>query len=209
MTAVLAFGGAALDAELVALGVGQDDPAGAVGAAVVGDQGGADPEQPLDLLVAGPVVGHQVQVDPVLDRLGLGHGDEQQPGLAVRPGQEPLGVARLVGVVGVLLVAGDLAPELDQGIRVGAVEGDVAGTGGHGGSLTVGGAAVRTGRPAAARVALTSAIESWPKWKTLAARTASAPARQASAKWSTWPAPPLAMTGRSTAEVTARTRSRS
>src|SRR5207247_1552067 len=37
-------------------------------------------------------------------------------------------------------------------------------------------ASARTGRPAAARPALTSATESWPKWKTLAARTASAPA---------------------------------
>src|SRR6266540_522477 len=67
----------------------------------------------------------------------------------------------------------------------------------------------RTGRPAAARPCLTSAIDSWPKWKTLAARTASAPAWHAATKWSMLPAPPLAMTGTSTAWVMAVTSSRS
>ena len=41
----------------------------------------------------------------------------------------------------------------------------------------------RTGWPAAARADLTSPIETVPKWKTLAARTASAPASTAGGKW--------------------------
>ena len=74
------LGGGALDAELVALRIGQHRPAGAVVLAVVGHQRGADGQQPVDLLVP-EQVGDQVEVDPVLHRLALGHGDEQEPGV--------------------------------------------------------------------------------------------------------------------------------
>jgi hypothetical protein len=52
-------------------------------------------------------------------------------------------------------------------------------------------------------------MRSAPKWNTLAARTASAPASTAGAKCASVPAPPLAMTGTVTAARTARISSRS
>src|SRR5690242_4598486 len=60
-----------------------------------------------------------------------------------------------------------------------------------------------TSTSAARRLALTSAIRKCPKWNTVAARTASAPAATAGAKSSTRPAPPDAITGTSTAARTA------
>src|SRR5262245_15785583 len=48
----------------------------------------------------------------------------------------------------------------------------------------------RTGCPAARRESLTAQMRSAPKWKTLAARTASAPASTAGTKCSSAPAPP-------------------
>src|SRR5699024_3271519 len=70
-------------------------------------------------------------------------------------------------------------------------------------------AAHRTVTPSPAIAALTSGIVISPKWNTLAASTASAPARTAGAKCSTAPAPPEATTGTVTASRTARTMSRS
>jgi hypothetical protein len=58
-------------------------------------------------------------------------------------------------------------------------------------------------------VSFTSPIRSCPKWNTLAASTASAPAPIAGGKWASSPAPPLAMTGTVTAARTARISSRS
>ena len=57
----------------------------------------------------------------------------------------------------------------------------------------------RTGWPAAASASLTSPTDRVPKWKTVAASTASAPASTAGGKCSAAPAPPLAITGTSTA----------
>jgi hypothetical protein len=54
---------AALDTELVAFGVGQHDPTGAVRPAVVAHQPGAEFEQPGNLLVAGAVRRQEVQMD--------------------------------------------------------------------------------------------------------------------------------------------------
>src|SRR5262249_56057710 len=72
-----------------------------------------------------------------------------------------------------------------------------------------GGGGYLTGCPAARRASFTSAMRSSPKWKTLAASTASAPASIAGAKWAGSPAPPLAMIGTVTAARTARISSRS
>ena len=67
----------------------------------------------LDFLVAGPVDRRDVEVLAVLDRLLLGHGDEQQPRLAVRPDQAGLLVLGLVRVVRMVVVLLEhLAPEL-------------------------------------------------------------------------------------------------
>ena len=67
----------------------------------------------------------------------------------------------------------------------------------------------RTGWPAPRSAFLTAAMRSVPKWNTLAARTASAPASTAGAKCASVPAPPLAITGTVTAARTARISSRS
>src|SRR5579859_5487673 len=70
-------------------------------------------------------------------------------------------------------------------------------------------AAYRTGWPAPRSAFLTWPMRSVPKWNTLAARTASAPASTAGAKCASVPAPPLAITGTVTAARTARISSRS
>src|SRR5947209_13740844 len=64
------FGPAAQDAELVALGVGEDDPPLALGRTPVVVLTCSQREDPGDLLVTGrPVLGSQVQVQPVLHGL--------------------------------------------------------------------------------------------------------------------------------------------
>ena len=70
-------------------------------------------------------------------------------------------------------------------------------------------AAQPTTTPAARSASLTCPTVSSPKWKTLAASTASAPASTAGAKCWAAPAPPLAMTGTDTAARTRRMSSRS
>src|SRR5262245_11148686 len=67
----------------------------------------------------------------------------------------------------------------------------------------------RTGRPAYRSAPLISRTVTSPKCRTLAARTASAPAVTAGAKWSSAPAPPLAMIGTVTAALAAVIISRS
>ena len=68
----------------------------------------------------------------------------------------------------------------------------------------------RTVMPRAAITALASATVCSPKWKIEAASTASAPPSSTpSARWSSVPTPPLAMTGTPTASVMARVSSRS
>ena len=67
----------------------------------------------------------------------------------------------------------------------------------------------RTGKPAASIAVLTSAIRSVPKWNTVAASTASAPAATAGGKSAAWPAPPEAISGTSTTARTALIISRS
>src|ERR1700677_4089871 len=116
---------AAFHAELVAFRVGQRHPAGSVCLPVILDERGADAEQALDLLVAGPAGGEQVEVHPVLDHLGLGHRDEQQA--EALAGDDPaLGVIGLVRVARVFPPARYLAPELGLAVGVGAIDGDTA-----------------------------------------------------------------------------------
>src|SRR5215471_10540642 len=60
------------DAELVPLGVGEDDPALLAGLADLGVPG-TEAEQATDLFVLLPVGWADVEVEPVLDGLALGH----------------------------------------------------------------------------------------------------------------------------------------
>src|SRR5215472_7138733 len=65
------------DAELVALGVGENDPALVAGLPDVGVPG-TQLEQPANLVVLVPVGRVDVEVEPVLDGLALGHTRECQ-----------------------------------------------------------------------------------------------------------------------------------
>ena len=71
------------------------------------------------------VGGTQVQVQPVLDLLGVRHLDEQQPGRAVGREDHALLVTGLVGVVGILGVAEHLRPPDRLRVRVVGVDGEV------------------------------------------------------------------------------------
>ncbi|GLZ33215.1 hypothetical protein Lesp02_54030 [Lentzea sp. NBRC 105346] len=86
-------------------------------------------DEPLDLLIARHVRRLQADVQPVLDRLLLGHLDEQVLD-AVRQEDEALGVAGVV--VRVHGQAEHLAPPLGLLVGVRAVNGDVVNLGGHG-----------------------------------------------------------------------------
>ena len=62
------------DAELVAFGIGQRDPAAAIRPPVVGLLRGPECEDPLGLLLASAIYRPQVQVHAVLHRLAIGEG---------------------------------------------------------------------------------------------------------------------------------------
>src|SRR5688500_15521476 len=83
------------EAELVAFGVGHDGPGVAVLVVVVAPLG-AQVDQAVDLL--GPVVGDQVDVDPVLRRAGFGDLDEEPAGGGVVGGADGGEVGAGVGV---------------------------------------------------------------------------------------------------------------
>ena len=106
---------AAQHTELVAFGVGEDRPPGAVGLPVIGHERGTDAQQPLHLLLPRGFRA-QAQVDAVLDRLGLGHLVEVQDRTV---GQQHLGLVRTRFVLRMQRTAGHLAPEPSQlkGIR--------------------------------------------------------------------------------------------
>src|SRR5215207_10072780 len=128
------FGGASEDAEFVAFGVVHHHEAAAgfcarfqfVGGGAVVVDGGAQGQEPLDLRVA-RAVGLEVEMDAVLDRLGVWVLPEEQRHRVGDDGGG--GVAREV-VVGELAVE-HLGPEGRQGVRVVGVEGDGADGGGH------------------------------------------------------------------------------
>ncbi|HCT76868.1 MAG TPA: hypothetical protein DGT23_09820 [Micromonosporaceae bacterium] len=92
---------------------------------MITDDGRTDPEQPLHLFIAGAVGGHQVEMNPVLDALALGHDDEKDMrAFAFRGLEDRLGVTGLV--VRMHRPSGDLAPESGEQVRVGTVDRDVS-----------------------------------------------------------------------------------
>ena len=62
------------DAEFVAFGIGERDPAAAIGPPVVGLLRGPEREDPLGLLLASAIYRPQVQVHAVLHRLAIRQG---------------------------------------------------------------------------------------------------------------------------------------
>jgi hypothetical protein len=113
-------------AELVALGIGQHDPAHVALTDV--DPGGPELEDALDLLILIPVPRAEVQVKPVLDGLGLGDGEE------VDAGRRPIGRLERDDLAIFLgdLVAQDRGPELREPPGVRAVDRNLSELAGHG-----------------------------------------------------------------------------
>jgi hypothetical protein len=102
---------------------------------VVVEQGGAEADRPLDLLVAGAADGGQVEVEAVLHRLGLGHLDEEEPRGGGRGLHDRGRVAGLVVVVH--RPSEQLAPELRDVVRVaGGVHRDAVDLGMHADSIS-------------------------------------------------------------------------
>ena len=85
-------------------------------------------------LVAGPGLGLEVEVHPVLGGLALGHRDEEEPGAVegVRRRHHDLGIVVVVDVP-----ARHRRPERRQAPGVGAVEGDVVDANAHAATLAV------------------------------------------------------------------------
>jgi hypothetical protein len=125
------LGLAAQDVEFVALGVGEHDPTGAVGVSAVVDLRGAKCQEPGELLVPGSLPGSEVEVDAVLDLLGFGDLDEEQPVPPISREDEALLVAGGVRVVGVGGVVEDGGSPLGECKCVAAVDCRVGNVGDH------------------------------------------------------------------------------
>jgi hypothetical protein len=78
--ALFSLGGAGVQAELVAFGIGEHDPA-LPSAAPVGEQRRPKRDDPLNFLVSGPVERLQVEMEPILHALGFWYPGEQQAGV--------------------------------------------------------------------------------------------------------------------------------
>src|SRR5215472_14243980 len=128
------------DAELVALGVGQRHPAEL--GAVVDEHRGTEPDEPRDLLVLGTVGWADVEVDPVLNGLALGHVRECQrrwhrATLVLAFGHQR-GANRDKSVVFALhLVVKDRAPEPGEAAGIGTVDRKLGELTGHARGLPV------------------------------------------------------------------------
>ena len=85
-----------------------------------------------------PLARHQVEVDPVLGQLGVGHLDEQHLVAGLRVADHALLVARLVGVALEVDVAEHRLPPLGELVGVAAVDGRVRDVRRHAASLPAG-----------------------------------------------------------------------
>jgi hypothetical protein len=117
------------DAELVAFGIGERDPAAAVWPPVIGQLRCPECEDPLGLLLARAVGRPEVQVDPVWD------GDEEQELAPVSRGDQAFLVTGLVRVVRIFDEVQNI--RLEDRLRVGiqGVKRRVRYAAGHYGSL--------------------------------------------------------------------------
>ena len=73
---LLALGSATEDAELVALRIGEDQPAAPIVLPEIAERRRTEGHNTLDLVIAGTVRGFKVKVNAVLDLLALRHFDE-------------------------------------------------------------------------------------------------------------------------------------
>ncbi|QSI46472.1 hypothetical protein CYL17_00290 [Thermobispora bispora] len=82
---------------------------------------GAERDQPLHLLVAGPIGRAQIKVEPVLDALPFGDSLKEQMGAATRTFDQDLVILRPALAHG---PAEGIAPPSGDAVRIVAVEGD-------------------------------------------------------------------------------------
>lgn len=110
------------DAELVAFGIGECDPAAAIGATVVGLPRGPECEDPLGLLLASAIYRPQVQVHAVLHRLTIRDGNEKQQLAPAARHDEAFPVPWLVRIIRVLGEVQHLRPEDRLCVRIPGVD---------------------------------------------------------------------------------------
>jgi hypothetical protein len=117
------FGGAATNAELVALGIGEDHPAGTVRLTLVGEEDRTQTQCPFDLGVASAAGGPQVEMNPVFGRLAFGYTHKQKARLARTFDHEDRVVSGRV--TGSERPSEKLRPEQRKRIWIYCVEGDL------------------------------------------------------------------------------------
>jgi hypothetical protein len=78
---LFALGSATEDTELVALRIGEDQPAAPIVLPEIVDRRRTEAHDTFDLVIAGTVGRLQVEMNPVLDLLALRHFDEEEPRL--------------------------------------------------------------------------------------------------------------------------------
>src|ERR1700733_3196073 len=123
------------DAELVAFGIGECDPAAAIRAPAVGLLRGPECEDPLGLLLARAIYRPQVQVHAVLHRLAIRDGNEKQQLAPVARHDEAFLMPWLVRIIRVLGEVQHLRPEDRLRVSIPGVDRRVRYTASHGGSL--------------------------------------------------------------------------
>ena len=120
--AVFALSPAPQDAELVPLGIGQNEPAAAIVVAEVMQWDCPKCYDAVDLVIARTVGRFKVKVNAVLHLLALRYLNEQQLRLMARPDDHALLVPRLVRIAGHVPIAQHLLPERGKDERVAAIK---------------------------------------------------------------------------------------
>jgi hypothetical protein len=98
------------DTKLIAFGIDQDHPAGAVLVAQISDLSSTEGQDPLDLFIARAVDGPQVEMNPVLHLFRFGHLDEQHLSPAVSGDDQAFLITGFVGIVRILRHVQNLGP---------------------------------------------------------------------------------------------------
>jgi hypothetical protein len=99
-SSVFALGSATKDAELVALRIGEDQPAAPIVLPKIVQRRGTEGYDSFDLVIATTVGGLQVEVNTVLDLLALRDFDEEEPRLPGGPNDHALLVSGLIRIAG-------------------------------------------------------------------------------------------------------------
>jgi hypothetical protein len=127
-SAALSLGPLAFDAELVPLGISENDPAGAVRPEMVSHEGRAELDNAVDFLVASLSL-EEVDVHTILPRLPFWHPLEQQTRLTSSQRAHGLRIAWMIVSAG--WDAEHLAPPQREAVGIGTVNSDASDRYGH------------------------------------------------------------------------------